>query len=167
MKYVLLIFVLLGLVSCRDLMTKADGSIIGREFQHFKKINELDRYAKVSDTVIYGNNLEPKHRIVHLRDPANNLIVFSGITYHADESTRYTILDTIIVQNLNRSEFITIGYCQVKEANDENLIAIVDKTDSLKIQHIKKVWRANTTSNKIEIINDLNGINCFNEWFQE
>ncbi|WP_344730728.1 hypothetical protein [Corallibacter vietnamensis] len=68
---------------------------------------------------------------------------------------------------MNKPELITIGYCQINQNNDENLIAIVDKTDSLKIQNIRKVWTANTITNKIEAVNNLNGINCFNEWFSE
>lgn len=68
---------------------------------------------------------------------------------------------------MNKLELITIGYCQINENSEENLIAIVDKTDSLKIQNIRKVWRANVSTNKIEIADNLNGINCFNEWFSE
>lgn len=68
---------------------------------------------------------------------------------------------------MNPSELITIGYCQINENNDENLIAIVEKIDSLKILNIRKVWAANTNTNKIEVVNNLNKINCINEWYLE
>jgi hypothetical protein len=72
-----------------------------------------------------------------------------------------------MINNLDEYELLTIGYCQENEKEDESLIIIIKKTDRLKIQNIKKVWRANTATNKIEIVNNLNHINCFNEWFSK
>ena len=74
---------------------------------------------------------------------------------------------SLAIPDLKNTEFITIGYCQLNQNLDENLIAIVTKTDSMNIQRITKVWRANTTTNSIEVVNNLNGINCFNEFFVE
>ena len=167
MKNLLFILILLILISCGNKMNKKNHSIIGMEFQYFKQIEKLADYTKVSDTTIYENNLEPKHGILHLRNQENNLIVFKSISRDSIENIIYKISDTLIIKNLNKPELITIGYCQINEDNNENIIAIIDKTDSLKVQNIKKVWKANTNTNKIEIINKLDGINCFNEWYIE
>ena len=136
------------------------------KFQKFNQIEQLSNYTKISDTVVYGNNSEPKHGILHLRDKINNLIVLKSVTLDSKNENRiFKILDTLIIPNLSKPELITIGYCQLNKNMDENLIAIVDKTDSLLIQNINKVWRADTTTGKIENVNELSGINCLNEWF--
>lgn len=165
MKNLLFILTLLFLVSCDDKTDKENHSIIGLEFQNFNQIKKLDNYTKVSDTVIYENNLEPKHGILHLRNQTKNLLIFKSISRDSIEHITYKILDTLIIENLDKSELITIGYCQINEDNDENLIAFIDNTKSFKVETIKKVWRANTTSNKIEIIN-TDGVQCFNEFFR-
>ena len=166
MKNFLFIFISLILFSCGNNTTKKNHSIIGMEFQKFNEIERLSNYSKISDTTVYVNNSELKHGILHLRDKKNNLIIFKNITLDSKNEDRiFKILDTLIIPNLNKPELITIGYCQIKQDNDQNLIAIVDKTDSLKIQNIRKVWRANTITNKIEIVNNLDEINCFNEWW--
>ncbi|WP_418514036.1 hypothetical protein [Corallibacter sp.] len=168
MKNLLFILTTLILLSCGNKTNKENHSIIGMKFQKFNEIERISDYTKISDTTIYGNNSEPKHGILHLRDKKNNLIIFKSITLDSKKENRlFKILDTLIIPNLNKPELITIGYCQINQNNDENLIAIVDKTDSLKIQNIRKVWTANTITNKIEAVNNLNGINCFNEWFSE
>jgi hypothetical protein len=166
MKNFLFIFISLILFSCGNNVNKKNHSIIGMEFQKFNEIERLSNYSKISDTTVYVNNSELKHGILHLRDKKNNLIIFKNITLDSKNEDRiFKILDTLIIPNLNKPELITIGYCQIKQDNDQNLIAIVDKTDSLKIQNIRKVWRANTITNKIEIVNNLDEINCFNEWW--
>ena len=168
MKKLLFILTSLVLFSCGNKVNKKNHSIIGMEFQKFYEIERLSDYSKISDTTVYGNNSELKHGILHLRDKKNNLIILKSITLDSKNENRiYKILDTLIIPNLNKPELITIGYCQINEDSDKNLIAIVDKTDSLKIQNIRKIWRANTSTNKIEIVNNQNGINCFNEWFME
>ena len=156
------------ILSCGKNTTDKNDSIIGKKFEKIKDIKKLSNYTKISDTTIYGNNSEPKHGILHLRDDVNNMIVLNRITLDSiDEDRIFEVLDTLIIPNLNKPELITIGYCQVNKDNDENLISIVDKTDSLLVQNIKKVWRANTATEKIERVADLNGINCLNEWFAQ
>ena len=167
MKSLLFILTSLFVINCSHKADKKNSSVIGMTFQNFKQINKLANYTKISDTVIYENNLEPKHGILHLNNQKNDLIIFKSISRDSAQNKIYKILDTLIIQNLSEPESITIGYCQTNEDNEENIIAIVSKTDGLKIKNIKKVWRANTVSNKIEIVNNLYRINCINEWFQE
>ncbi|QCX39415.1 hypothetical protein FF125_13570 [Aureibaculum algae] len=140
MKKLLFILTSLVLFSCGNKANKKNHSIIGMEFQKFYEIERLSDYSKISDTTVYGNNSELKHGILHLRDKKNNLIILKSITLDSKNENRiYKILDTLIIPNLNKPELITIGYCQINEDSDKNLIAIVDKTDSLKIQNIRKI----------------------------
>ncbi|TWO33942.1 hypothetical protein E1J38_003975 [Seonamhaeicola sediminis] len=168
MKNLLFVLISLILFSCGNKTNKKNHSIIGMEFQKFKEIERFSNYSKISDTVVYGNYSEPKHGILHLRNKKINLIIFKSINFDSENENRiFRILDTLVIPKLNKHEVITIGYCQRNDNNNENLIAIVEKTDSLKIRNIRKVWTANTNTNKIEIVNNLNRINCFNEWFSK
>ncbi len=133
--------------------------------RNFKDIPQLKKFVKVNDTTIYENNLENKYGILHLKNESKNLVIFKGILTDSLDNVTYKILDTLSISNLKKPEFITINYCNLKNDNKANIIAIVDKTDSLKIKNIKKVWIANTTSEKIELENNLNRIDCFNEFF--
>lgn len=166
MNKILVVIALLTIIACKNSEHESQHSLIGKEFKSFSEIIELQKFNKVSDTVVYGTHENPKHSILHLNNDMQNLILFNSIAIESSNTKRLLkILDTLTIPDLKNSEFITIGYCQLNENNDENLIAIVTKTDSLNIQHIKKVWRANTTTNIIEVVNNLNGINCFNEKF--
>ncbi|WP_165734272.1 hypothetical protein [Polaribacter sp. 20A6] len=167
MKNVFSILILLVLVSCSSKTDKKNNSIIGMESsnRNFKDIPQLKNYVKVSDTSIYKSNAADKYGILHLKNEANHLVIFKGIITDSINKVSYKILDTLSISNLKKPQFITIGYCNIKSDNKANIIAIVDKTDSLKIKNIKKVWMANTTSEKIELENNLNGIDCFNEFF--
>lgn len=165
MKSLFLILTTIIFLSCNKQTEKKNNSMIGLTFQNYTQVNQLKDFNKISDTIIYENNIDPIFDILHLRDNTNDLVVFSNITFDSEHNRSYGILDTLIISNTGKPEFVTIGYCQINEDNNENLIAVVDKTDSLLIQNIKKVWKTNTVSKKIESINNLNGINCFNEWY--
>ena len=167
MRKILIILSAIILVSCDCKTDKNNNSIIGMEFQDYRQLNQLENYTKVSDTTIYESNIEPKYGILHLRDKSKNLVIFKSISLDSIRNTTYKILDTLIIPNPNKPELITIGYCQINNDNNENIIAIVDKTDSLMIQNIKSVWKANTNSNKIEKVKNIDKIKCYNEWFDK
>ena len=140
--------------------------MIGKEYQKFSQVENLSDYAKVSDTTIYGNNYNPAYSILHLRNKSNNLVVFNSITHDLYNTRTYRLLDSLIIPNLYTPELITIGYCEKNQDRNENLIAIVDKSDSLLVEHIRHVWKADTNSKKIEKLKNLNGIKCYNELFE-
>ena len=134
------------------------------EFQNFHQINALADYNKISDTSFYDNKFyEPIYGIKHLQNQTHNLILFNSISRDSFNDITYKILDTLEIKNLNTTEVISIGYCEFNEDHNNNLISIVDKTDSLYIQNIKKIWQANTTTHKIEPISDFTTVSCIKE----
>ena len=168
MNKLLVVIALLTLIACGNSEHESQHSLIGIEFKSFSEIAELQKFSKVSDTVVYGTYVDPKHSILHLNNDTQNLILFNSVAIESSNTKKLVkVLDTLAIPDLKNTEFITIGYCQLNQNMDENLIAVVTKTDSMNIQRITKVWRANTTTNSIEVVNNLNGINCFNEFFVE
>lgn len=166
MKQLLYFSALLFLFNCTEKSHKNKHSIIGKTFLELKRVEHLSSYGEISDTLIYGDYVDAKHGILHLQNRNQNLILFNRVERGASLKREYNVLDTLVIPREDDSKFVTIGYCQINNNNDENLIVLAKKTDSLKIKTIFKAWRANTKSEKIEPINHLDSINCFNEWFE-
>ncbi|MDW5288203.1 hypothetical protein [Formosa sp. PL04] len=167
MRNLFFIFTLFLIVSCGSKTDKPNHSIIGKEFQKFEHINALADYTKISDTSFYDNTFhEPMYGILHLQNQNHNLLLFKSIARDSINTITYTVLDTLEIKDLNTPEVISIGYCEFNEEQNINLISLVDKTDSLYIQNIKKVWQANTETHKIEPIIDFTGLNCINESYE-
>lgn len=93
MKKALFILTLLILASCGNTAVKKNHSLLGMEFQKFKQINQLKNYIKVSDTVIYENNMEPKYGVLHLQNDSTNLVVFKSNTLGSIQNLTFKILD--------------------------------------------------------------------------
>lgn len=167
MKSSLIIFSIIISIIFSSLLSKSQDSIIGLEFKNHKQIEYLSSYEKISDTSVFEGNFEPKHGILHLQNTSNNLILFNEIKDDEDYKRIYKILDTLIIPKVKKQEFITIGYCEMASKMDVNLIGIVSKTDSMIIKDIKKIWKVNTSSNKITKVKDLSKIECWNEFYTE
>lgn len=125
-------------------------------------------YSKVSDTSLVDDvYFEPIYSVLHLRDASKNLILFSDISRDKDDRRTYKIVDTLVIPKVKKQEFITISYCDMGTKMGVNLIGLVNKSNNQKIKDITKIWKVNTESKKIEKVLDLNGIECWNEFYKE
>lgn len=169
MKSSLIIFSIIISIIFSSLLSKSQDSIIGLEFNNHKEVEYLSAYLKVSDTTVLNSEVsfDAQHSLLHLRNTTNNLILFSSITRDKDEKRRYKIIDTLIIPKVKKQEFITIGYCEMGSSSDVSLIGIVNKTNSLKVRNINKIWKINIKTNKIEKLEDLNDIECWNEFYNQ
>ena len=130
-------------------------------------LNELSQkveFDKVSDTSYIKNGNEPTHRITHLKNKNENLILFKRIATNENGEENLSILDTLSIKNLDDTFHITIGYCEMKNASPEEIIAIVERTKEDTIQTIVRAWKANSQTRRIENINNLNALTCVNEF---
>lgn len=165
MKNILIIFSVIISILFGVSLFKSQESIIGLEFKNHKEVESLFMYSKVSDTSLVDEfDFEPIYSVLHLRDASKNLILFSDISRDKDDKRAYKIIDTLVIPKVKKHEFITIGYCVMGSKTNVNLIGIVNKSKSQKIKDIKKIWKINTVSNKIEKVVNLNGIECWNEF---
>lgn len=130
-----------------------------------KEISIDEEYEKVSDTAYIKNGSQLTHRIIHLKNGNKNLILFKRISVQDNGEEEQSVLDTLSIKNLDSIFFITIGYCKMKTATPEEIIAIVEKTEKDTIQTIVKAWKANSHTRKIENIKNLNALTCLNEFY--
>lgn len=166
MKYILILLTVLGLIECGD---KAKGLLIGKNFKNFSDIDYLAEFEKVSDTICFNNETNPEHGLLHLISENNNLVVYSSIDYDSSLNQTRKVLDTLLLSNLNRDARLTINFCQINLKSQDNLsiIALVEITDSkdMYIKKVYKAWIANPDTEKIEPLNDVKSLDCFNEFY--
>jgi len=154
-----LLILLLLILSCNNKDKK-----ISEDKSDLKELSQKVEFDKVSDTSYIKNGNEPTHRITHLKNKNENLILFKRIATNEIGEENLSILDTLSIKNLDDIFYITIGYCEMKTASPEEIIAIVERTEKDTIQTIVKAWKANSQTRKIENINNLNALTCLNEF---
>lgn len=166
MKKLLILLTIISIVACKE---KHNESIIGIQFKDYKKINQLANFKKKIDTSFYFIDFEPKYGILHLSNEKKDLVIYANIWYDSDRERTYKVLDTLSFSNFDKNEKVTIGYCEfdIKNQHNGNLIALVENTDSKNMFNfkIKKAWVANPNTEKIEPIENIDKVDCFNEWY--
>ncbi|MBL7935271.1 MAG: hypothetical protein JNM51_05615 [Bacteroidia bacterium] len=122
-----------------------------------------------SGAMIQGNNIrkDKEFGISHITLDKRNIITFEEIIReNGNPKPKYLVLDTINVDNLNKSEFITYCNCRRDSIDDSEIIALVEFEEDTEYYHkIIKAWRADTKTGKITIIKNTKGINCINEGY--
>ena len=168
MRKLALIFILSLLsLSCKN-SGKSDSHKenegLDQAYSDYKELALLKDYYKISDTSYVKNGIEPTHRITQLQKNNETLILFNKISFDKEYQEVYRIIDTLKINDLKSNTFVTIGYCENNNLLPEEIIAIVEKTNNDTIQKIIKAWRANSNSQKIEKIEDLNNLICLNDY---
>lgn len=167
-------FPLFFFVACQDNAkqeenTPGENSLFEISFNDYKELDVLDGFEKESDTSVNTGNWPDEYRLMHLQKNLNNLILFYKIAELDSVTARvvsYRALDTVYIKNLKEDERVTVGYCYHEDFNEGEVIAIIQETDSLYSTAIKKAWRANPGSEKIEVLKNHDGIKCLNEFFE-
>lgn len=151
-------------LSCRE--QKPDANLFNTPYRIFTELPALASFQKVIDTVISPPPFyDPKYRMLHLRDNKSHLIVFDSIVYDSLFQRTYYAMDTLAIPPLEPQHMITMGYCYLGDAQDENIIALVEKTDRMKIKMIISAWQANPISGKIEPLELSQRLRCLNEFY--
>lgn len=172
MKKISTIFlVLILLTACKEKTEEkpaemTETTIFDRYYQNYTELDYLRDYQKVSDTIIYGEAYEPGFRLTELKKEGRNLVLFSTISLDEEGEENYKILDTLVFTDLQPNEFISVGYCQNEFIDDQQIISLVEETESQFVEKINRAWRANVETGEFEKL-PVEGIECWNEHFQE
>ncbi len=170
--YVLLMLVLV--LSCKDAQKEveketSENAFFETPFKDYRELEELSGYEKVSDTSMWDSrNSHDRYRLLQLQKGQNSLILFyrAGLQHEEGDEISYLALDTLQVKDVGENEQITIGYCTKQGFPEGEIIALVEESDSLYVKSVIKAWRANKASEKMEVVEDLDRIDCINEFFE-
>ena len=108
-----------------------------------------------------------KYGISQFTNGKNTMIVFEEIVgVPNNPQPKYKILDTLLINALNKDEQIAICTCRMNKNHDSEIIAIVKyDTDKEYYDNVIKAWRADTKTEILIPISNLKNIDCINEGF--
>lgn len=164
MTKLLIVFAVIISTGCKE---KHSEAIVGTQFKDYGSLNQLANFEKVSDTTFFNDEIEPKFKLLHLKNKNRDLVIYSRIQYDSKNNRIYKVLDTLSFLTSDNSEKLTIGYCEIdlKNNNKGNVIALIEKPDDeiMFIKKIKKAWVANPDSERIEKLKNIDKVDCFND----
>lgn len=149
--------------------TLTENSLFETDFSDYKELDALAEYEKEIDTSVHMEGWQDKFRLMNLRKKENYLVLFYKVTEldsREVQSIAYRAIDTLKIKNLKEDERVTVGYCFHEDYYEGEIIAVIKENDSLYANDIVKAWRANPESETIEVLEDHEGINCLNEYFE-
>lgn len=140
--------------------------ILNKEYENYSDIIKSNGFKKVSDTSFTLSN--SGYRLTQIKKKSKTIILFSKINlkYEKDEANEsFTLLDTLQIDSLDETNFVTIGYCELDGLLPEQIISLVKKSKMEHLDKIIKSWKVNEKNMKIEIIIDASKMKCINEHF--
>ena len=136
----------------------------------FRKIEDVEYFKDFqmnSGTVLNYGNSEWKYASSVLQNKNKRIITLEKIIETGESQSKFQILDTLHINNLTENEFISIGICEKNGKVDSRIITIIERPENafnLKtFSEIKRAWKANFKTEKIEKISKIKGIRCMNE----
>jgi hypothetical protein len=95
------------------------------------------------------------------------IITLEKIIETGASQSKFQILDTLHINSLSEDEFISIGICENNGKADSRIITIIERPENAfnleTFSQVKKAWKANFKTEKIEKISKIKGIRCVNE----
>lgn len=138
----------------------------------FRNINDLKQFEDFemnSGTVIDYDKSEWEFAFLEIQHQNKHIVILEKIIETGEPKKNYQILDTIHINDLKETEFISIGSCQNKGKPDARILTIIDRADvGFEVEYytkIKRAWKANLLTGKIEKISDIKGIVCTNDGY--
>lgn len=136
-------------------------------FRNIKEIEYFNDFEEGTSSVInYGNN-KWKYAFAEMQNQKKRIIILEKIIETGKPEKKYQILDTIHINIFGENEFTSFGVCQNNGKLDYRIFTLIERTendfDLETYSNIKKAWRANLETKKIESISEISGITCMNE----
>ena len=155
-------------LSCKGREEVTQNDIFNTSFKNYNEISALEGFEKISDTSVDTQKTGDNFRLLHLKKDSEIVILFyKKVTPNENNlnSPEYKALDTLRISELDQFERFTIGYCTKEGLIDEQIIAVVKDTTGLYMDVVKS-WKANLETQKIEVMEDLVGLKCLNEFYE-
>ena len=174
-KFSLLLLFSAFIFSCKDSAKPEEklpvkNALFETEFSDYRELEALKDYEKEIDTLIYMGVEQDSYRLLNLKKDESYLVLFYKLKDRGEQarnSATYIALDTIEVRDLQDNEGVTVGYCYHEDYYEGEILALVKGTGTTEIMEVVKAWRANPESEEIELLQDHEGLECINEYFEE
>lgn len=145
--------------------------IFNTPYYSYKDFKSFHDYEVVSDTLIYAGKFHPQYSLLEIKNGDNHIVLLNKFSIddaedyvEALDKEKREVVDSIHIEKLGDTEIAITGCCTENKAYPEEIIAIIEKTDNLYVEKIKKAWRANLERNEIDEIYDLSRVECLNKF---
>ncbi len=173
-KLFLLFFSIAVVYGCKDKpKTEEEGTVknafFETDFSDYRELDALNGYEKQIDTSVHMGGWQDTYRLMNLQKDNNNLVLFYKVTQWDEQEIHhvaYRAIDTLLVNNFEQDERVTVGYCYHEDYYEGEVIALIKKNSGSENSSIIKAWRANPESENIEVLKDHQGIKCIDEFFE-
>lgn len=162
------LFFLFGIffMCCNEPTTKNKSSIFEIQFRDITKLSDFKNYEELNETVLDYKDNKSEFALVEIQKNNNRVIVLEKIIETGEPTKNFQILDTIQINHLKESEFTYFNTCSEDGLYDPGLFTIIEETendfDLENYTNIKKAWKINTKTKKIEPILNVKRIACLN-----
>ncbi|GAL81554.1 hypothetical protein [Algibacter lectus] len=146
---------------------KTEKNIFDFVFRDIKEIEYFSNFEVGTSSVINFEKSKWEYAISEMQNKQKRIIILEKIVETGKPEKKFQILDTIHINNFKTNEFMSFGVCQNNEKADSRIFTVIESSENdfdLEIYtNIKKAWKANLETKKIEEISDISGVNCMNE----
>ena len=169
MNRILIILIVFLTFSCSNSKQEKESkkTIFNEVFRDIENLEYFKNFEMNSANVLnYGKN-EWKYAATVMQSENKRIITLEKIIETGESQSKFQILDTIHINNLSEKEFISVGICENNGKADSRIIALIERFENdyelEKFTTIKRVWKANFDTQKIEKIEKIGKIACMNE----
>jgi hypothetical protein len=137
--------------------------LIGKEYQTLTEFDVMKGYVEREGMLLESFN-DNEYALSQYVNGPSNVIAFEKVLRRENGTVNYLLMDVLEINGIRNNRQVSCGLCRLNNNSDKDIIAVYqDKTDTTHFcSKIKKAWRANRKTKKIEQI-DTNGIDCLSE----
>lgn len=158
---ILIVTFVFGLCQAQNPIFKKYAGIDFRSINEFEEFNEYKSYGGA----IIGSDSTRQFGFSHYGFERDHIVIFKTVRT-LNKKGVYTLIDAIVINDLDSNQFVMYGQCRI-QGKDDAFIVVVHKPTKWEnefFDNIIQAWRANPETNSFEVI-DPNVIDCYNEGF--
>ncbi|HEX6191610.1 MAG TPA: hypothetical protein VFZ42_04565 [Chitinophagaceae bacterium] len=134
-------------------------ALIGKTYNNDKNLPGLQGY-EYREVTLASEESDPEQFSVGVFQKGTTWLVFYSVNTQPN-SDKYTILDVLIIKNVNPSQQVRTLLCRKDKKSDMEIVALT-KADNAAATPAIKAWRFNRKLRKFETA-AVGGIDCLNE----
>lgn len=167
-QHLLLIFLILTTLFGCNGIGDTDNPLFGKEYREVTELPEFKGYKELGGSVIEDSkDADGNYKLsfTHVYKKNRHVLIFEQIsTPDKEGKVTYKILDTINVENVKASQFLTYGNCKQGEEYEQLVIAFgVITDDENDNDKVLKAWLADIKTGRINPLADTKGITCMSD----
>lgn len=138
---------------------------IDRDHRSISEFEDFSDYKDFGGMMISAREEEIQYGLAHYGKENSQIIIFETVRTVQSKGV-YTLIDGLVVNDLDTNEVLLYGQCSLNGENDTFIVAVIldDVEDEEDYTNIVRAWRANPSTKRFEAI-ETESISCFNEGF--